>query len=240
MKIIGIIPARGGSKGIPNKNIKKLYGKPLVAWSIESALKSNLDRVIVTTDSPQIAKIAKKYGAEVPFLRHSKLAQNTTPIEPVLKDVVQWLKKNENYKPDAIILLQSTSPLRQPKHINEAIKIFKNKKPDSIVSVTEAIANNNPYWILKKNDKGKVVLSTGEPLTKIRNRRQELPPHYIRNDLFYLLKPKNLYEKTPNLYGKKVELYETEEIFDIDINTEDDWSLCIYKIKELKKKGKIK
>lgn len=237
MKIIGIIPARGGSKGIPNKNIKKLYKKPLIAWSIESALKSNLDRVIVTTDSPQIAKIAKRYGAEVPLLRPKELAGDFGGIEPVLKHTVEWLEKNEKYKPDAIALLLPTSPLRQPKHINKAIKIFKKKKPDSVISVFEAIANNNPHWILKKNKKGEVVLATEEPLTEIKDRRQELPPYFIRNDLIYLLKPKNLFEKKPNLYGKKVELLEIDNFFDIDINTEEDWRLCLFKFKELKKRA---
>lgn len=239
MKIIGIIPARGGSKGIPGKSIKKLYRKPLIAWSIESALKSDLDRVIITTDDPKIAKIAKRYGAEAPFLRPKELAGDTGGIEPVLKHAIEWLKENENYEPNAITLLMPTSPLRQAEHINKAIKIFKKEDPDSVVSVTEAIANNNPHWILKKNNKNEVVLSTGEPLTKIKDRRQELPPHFIRNDLFYLLKPKNLYEKKPNLYGKKVELCVTKPDFDADINTENDWSFCVYKIKELKKKGKI-
>ena len=234
MEILGIIPARGGSKSIKRKNLKKMSGKPLIAWSIISALKSNLNRVIISTEDKKIAKTAKKYGADIPFIRPENLAQDTTPIEPVLQHALEWLEKNENYKPDAVALLQSTNPLRQSFHINEAIKIFKKTKADSVVGVHEAIANNNPYWILKKNKSGKVILATGEALTKIKNRRQELPKHYIRNDIIYLFKPKNLFEKKPNLYGKKVELYITSQDFDIDINTISDWKMCEYKIKKYK------
>lgn len=223
MKIIGIIPARGGSKSIPGKNIKKIGGKPLIAWSILSALKSSLDRVIVSTDEPKIARIAKKYGAEVPFIRPAKLAGDTVGMEPVLLHTLEWLKKNEGYVPDAVALLQSTCPLRKTKHINEAIEIFKKKSPDSIVSAHEAMANNNPGWILKKDARGNVTLFNGEPLTEMKTRRQELPVCYSRNDIIYLLRPKNLYEKIPNLYGKKVELYVMDNKWDLDINTPDDW-----------------
>ena len=98
MKIIGIIPARGGSKSVPRKNIKKLGNKPLIYWSIKAALESNLDRVIVSTDNQEIAKIAKKYGAETPFIRPRELSTDTMGIEPVLQHVVDWLKINENYQ----------------------------------------------------------------------------------------------------------------------------------------------
>jgi len=235
MKILGIIPARGGSKSIPQKNIKKLFNKPLIAWSIESALKSKLDRVIVTTDNKHIAKIAKKYGADVPFLRPKKLATDTIGIEPVLLHALDWLAKNESYFPDAIALMMPTNPLRPAKHIDNAIKLFKKTKADSVVSVHEVIANDNPYWMLKKDKKGRVTLFTGEPLIKIKTRRQELPKCYSRNDIIYLLKPKNLLEKTPNLYGKKVELYIMDNFYNIDINTEEDWFICQQKFKRLYK-----
>lgn len=238
MKIVGIIPARGGSKSVPKKNLKKLGNKPLIAWAIETALKSKLDRVIVTTDNLEIAKIAKKYGAEVPFLRPENLATDTMGIEPVLKHTVDWLKEKENYNTDAIALLLPTSPLRSKDHLNEAIKIFTNKKADSVISVHEASANHNPHWMLKKN-KNNIVLFTNEPLTKIKTRRQELPKCYIRNDIVYILKPKNLSEKKPNLYGKKVELYVMDEFYDADINTETDWFICQQKFKILRKKKKI-
>lgn len=237
MKIIGIIPARGGSKSIPAKNIKKLLGKPLIAWSIKSALKSNLDRVIVTTDDKKIANIAKKYGAEVPFIRPKKLATDTMGIEPVVQHTLDWLKKNENYVPDAVALMMPTTPLRPSKHINGAIRMFKKEKPDSVISVYEAQANDNPHWMLKINKKKKVVLFTDEPLSKIKTRRQELPKCYSRNDIIYILKPKNLKEKKPNLYGQKVKLYIMDHFYNIDINTPEDWFICEQKLKRIKHKN---
>jgi CMP-N-acetylneuraminic acid synthetase len=235
MEILGIIPARGGSKSVPLKSIRKIGGKPLIAWAIESAKNSNINRVIVTTDDERIAKIAKRYGAEVPYLRPKTLARDKSAIEPVIAHALTWLEKNENYKPDALALLLPTSPLRNKHHLNEAIEIFKKNKPDSVVSVHEAIANNNPSWMLKKNKQGKVVLSTNEPLKKIKNRRQELPKCYIRNDIIYLLKPKNIFSKIPNLYGGKTELFIVDEYYDADINTEHDWLIAVHKFRNLKK-----
>ena len=235
MEILGIIPARGGSKRLPGKNIKMLMGKPLIAWTIESAKKSHLNRVIVSTDDLKIAKIAKRHGAEVPFLRPANLAGDKLGIEPVLVHALGWLKKEEGYKPDAIALLMPTSPLRQAKHIDEAIRIFKEKRCDSVVSVIEARANANPYWILKRGQRGKCILFTGQPLTKIITRSQDLPPCYSRNDMIYLLKPKNLFGSKPNLYGKKVELYIVDDFYNVDINTQEDLFICQQKMKLLKK-----
>ncbi|HOG37371.1 MAG TPA: acylneuraminate cytidylyltransferase family protein [Candidatus Woesebacteria bacterium] len=237
MKILGIIPARGGSKRVPNKNIKMVGGKPLIAWSIESALKSDLDRLVVSTDDEKIARIAKKYGAEVPFLRPGELSGDKLGIEPVLKHALEWLLEKENFKPEAVALLMATAPMRRPEHINQAIKIFKNKKADSVISVIEAKANSNPHWLLKKDSKDQLVLFTGKPLTKIITRSQDLPVCYSRNDIIYVLKPKNLYDKTPNLYGKKTELLVMDDFYNVDINTPEDLFICRQKIKLLKKQN---
>lgn len=234
MKIIGIIPARGGSKRIPYKNIRKLSGKPLLAWSIETAKRSRLlDKVIVSTDDAKIAAIAKRYGAEVPFMRPAELSGDKVGIEAVLKHAYEWFIENRHYKADAIALIFPTNPLRRTEHIDEAVRIFQKTKADSVVSVIPATANMNPYWILKRNKNGRVTLFTGEPLTKIKMRSQDLPPCYSRNDIIYLLKPGNLYEKTPNLYGRKVELYVMDELFSADINTPVDWFVCQQKFKML-------
>jgi len=222
---------------VPNKNIKMVGGKPLIAWSIESALKSDLDRLVVSTDDEKIARIAKKYGAEVPFLRPGELSGDKLGIEPVLKHALEWLLEKENFKPEAVALLMATAPMRRPEHINQAIKIFKNKKADSVISVIEAKANSNPHWLLKKDSKDQLVLFTGKPLTKIITRSQDLPVCYSRNDIIYVLKPKNLYDKTPNLYGKKTELLVMDDFYNVDINTPEDLFICRQKIKLLKKQN---
>mgnify|MGYP001619380412 CR=1 FL=1 len=132
MEILGIITARGGSKGIPKKNIRKLNGKPLLAWTIEAAKKSGaFSRLILSTDDPEIAGVGKKYGAEIPFLRPKKLAQDKTPTLPVIQHAIKWLLKKEGYIPDAVMILQPTTPFRQPKHIQKAISLFKKSKADS-------------------------------------------------------------------------------------------------------------
>lgn len=234
MKILGLIPARSGSKSIPNKNLKSFCGKPLIAWSIISAKESGLDRVVVSTDSKEIADIAKKYGAEAPFIRPAELAQDNVGMEPVLRHTYEWLKDNEDYKPEGIMLLQSTSPLRQIFHINEMIGLFEKSVADSVVAVNETPANHTPYWTLVRDESGNVTLFDGSPLKEMLVRRQDFPKKcFARNDLGYILKPENLYDEKPNLYGNKTELYETKNphLYEADINTESEWQ-------EAEEKGK--
>lgn len=238
MKIVGIIPARGGSKSIPSKNIRDFCGKPLIGWSIEGAKKSKLlDRVIVSTDDQKIKEVALLHGAEVPFLRPLELASDTLGIEPVLQHAYEWLRDNEGYEADALVLLMPTSPTRQTFHIDDAVLLFKEKQVDSVVTVNETPANHTPYWTLVKNRDGRVTLWGGTPLKKILTRRQDFPEKcYARNDLVYVLKPKNLYDpERSNLYGENVELSVTLEPakYEMDINTPDEWEVSEIKFKKL-------
>lgn len=236
MEILGIIPARSGSKRVPGKNIKKFCGKPLIVWTILAVRKAKLiNRLIVSTDDEKIARTAKKYGVEVPFLRPRKLAGDKIGMEAVLIHALEWLKKYENYRPDGIAVLYPTTPLKMPKHLDAAINLFKNKKADSVISVHEAKGNNNPYWILKKTKNDKIIFFNGSPLKKIITQSQDLPICYSRNDIIYILKPSNLYQKPSSLYGDKVELYVMDNFFDADINTPTDWLITEIKFKKLKK-----
>lgn len=182
-KIIAIIPARGGSKGIPRKNIKLLAGKPLIAYTIEAALKSKyLDRVIVSTEDREIAEISKKYGAEVPFFRPKKLAGDEVPVIPYIpRHVLEELEKRENFKPDIIVILQPSSPLRGTKYIDLAIEKLIKTKCDWVVTVSKV--NQHPFRMRKmKGDKL-------EPLFKKENiwaQRQDLPPVYHFNGAVYV------------------------------------------------------
>lgn len=235
MKIIGVIPARSGSKSVPNKNTKIFCGKPLIAWAILTALKSKqLDRVIVSTNDTTIADIAKQYGAEVPFLRPQELAGDIGGLEPTIKHAYQWLVDNENYKADGLALLPTTNPMRQLYHIDEAISIFKNKNCDTVAAVNETPANHTPFWTLIKQNNGQVCLFGGISLKEIHDRRQDFPHKcYARNDLIYVFKPKNLFESPPSFYGEKIELYETSPLYEIDINTLEDWELAEIRFKRL-------
>jgi len=225
-KIIGIIPARSGSESVKNKNIRTFHGKPLIAWTIECALASRLDRVIVSTNDENIQNIAKEYGAEVPFLRPESISDNYCGIEPVLKHTYEYLKKEENFEADIIVMLLPTSPFRETKDLNLAIQMYLDDDLTSVVTVIKAEANMNPHWMLVENSNS-INLFNGNTLKDIQDRRQDLPDVFIRNDFVYVLDPKNLYESKSNLYGERVNLYKiSEQRYDIDINSEKDFYIA--------------
>lgn len=235
MKILGLIIARGNSKGIPHKNIKELAGKPLIAWTIDAAKKSGIiDRLVLSTNDKEIASIAKRYGAEVPFMRPAELAQDTTASLPVIQHAVSWLKKNEKYEPDAVLLLQPTAPFRQAFHIKEAINLFKKNKCDSVVSLSLVPGHYNPHWVFKLNKKNELELFTGESIKNIIKRRQDLPLVYTRNGAIYIFKPHLLFQMPePSLYGDKVFGYVMEEKYSVNLDTPDDWIIAESKAKTL-------
>jgi len=242
MNIIAIIPARGGSKGIPEKNIKIFCGKPLIAWAILAAKKSKLlDRIIVSTDNPKIAKIARKYGAETPFMQPAELAQASSRMEQVFVYALRWLKENENYNVDVIVWLQPTSPLRQSHHIDEAIELFLKKKRDAVISASELPADHNPYWIYKEPKAGRKTLfnAVGQNIKNIPARRQLLPKYYFMNNIAFAMRAKNLTGIHPTLFGKTQEIYKMNDFYDADINTPEEWILTENKFRRMLKQ-KIK
>ena len=208
MKTIAIIPARGGSKAIPRKNIKELCGKPLIAYIIETALKvKELDRVIVSTEDKEIADVAKKYGAEVPFIRPEELAKDETPTLPVLQHTVKYLEENENYKPDIIVLLYATTPLINKEKISEAIKMIGEGSLDSVISVFD---DRGHYWIEKDNNYVRFY-------PKIVENRQTAKPLFKENGAIYVCSRELLMEKNEIAGGKTGLLkMKTEESIDID------------------------
>lgn len=235
-KVLGIITARGGSKGIPGKNIKPLLGKPLIAYTIEAALKSNaLDRLILSTDDPEIAEIAKKHGCEVPFMRPAELAQDKTPHLPVVQHAIQWLKDKENYLPDYVMILQPTSPLRQPFHVKESVDLIIKTGADSVLSVAEIPENYSPYKAMVIGQDGLLTLfRDGQPVRKRPTRRQDLSQAYWSVGLIYLFKTSLLFDdKEPSLYGDKVAPYIIENKYRIDINVPEDWPVAEKALKNL-------
>ncbi len=233
-KTIAIIPARGGSKSIPLKNIKKFAGKPLIAWAILAAKGSKLiNRVFVLTDHPKIAAVARRYGAEV-IDEPAELAGDRVPTEPALRYAYQWLCNHEDYKADTIVLLQPTTPSRQSFQIDEAIKIFYNKKVDSVVTVSQTPAHHTPFWTWVRNKSGKITLYGGGSIKNMLPQRQLFPfKCYGRNDLVFVIKPSNLHQKPMNLYGDKIEILETDPNYDMDINILQDWLDAEMKFKQL-------
>lgn len=223
MKILGIIIARGGSKGIPGKNIKKLLGKPLIAHTIEEALKSKLiSRLIVSTDNIEIAKIGKDYGAEVPFNRPKNLSADDTPGLPVITHAVRFMEKNFFYSPDLIIVLQPTSPQRRVEHIDQALNLFVNSDADSVISVTEAPHNSNPYSVMNLENDGSI--NNFLDYDELNNLRQKKPKFYCRNGSIYACTYKCLFDQK-TLYGKKTLPYFMEKNVSFDIDDETDWTI---------------
>lgn len=214
-KIIAIIPARSGSKGLPDKNIKKLNGKPLIAYSIEKAIESEcFDKIIVSTDSEHYAKIAKEYGAEVPFLRSSEHSTDEAGSWGVCKEVLNKLDE----KFDLVILLQPTSPLRKAHHIKESIDLFIEKNASVVVSVTKM---NHPIEWCNYLPKNKSL----ENFVKEENRhkrRQELEPSYTLNGAIYIIKAE-LIKPDLDLFSKNSYAYVMNEIDSVDIDTELDF-----------------
>lgn len=184
IEVIGLITARGGSKALPRKNVKLLAGKPLIAWTIEAAQKSRgLSRIIVSTDNEEIIQIAREWGAEVPFVRPIELAQDDTPHILVVKHAIEWLETHNRARPDYIMLLQPTSPLRITEDIEAAINIAEKYKATAVVSVCET--RNHPY--LSKRILADGVLADFVQATELSYlRRQDLPSAYALNGAIYL------------------------------------------------------
>lgn len=219
MKILAIIPARGGSKGVPNKNNKLLGDKPLIGYSIEQAIASNsFAKILVSTDDDLIVQIATDFGAEVPFIRPTYLANDTASSIAVVQHVVAFLaSKNEFF--DAVCLLQPTSPFREKGFINKAIEQFISTNADALVSVLSVPKEFNPHWVFELNNDGMLKIATGEK--EIIKRRQELPPTFFRDGAIYLTKIACI--KMGTFYGEKLTYLESNPTFYVNIDTMEDW-----------------
>lgn len=220
---LGIIPARGGSKGLPGKNIRTLNGKPLIAYTIEEAKKSKyIDRIIISTEDSEIARIGKDYGAELPFERPDYLAQDTSTTNEVILHALNYLKEKENYVPYYICLLQCTSPLRSASDIDGTIEKLIETGRDASVSVSEA--GVNPYWTNVFNgDKLEYFLEEGKKILK----RQDLPKIFQINGSVYVVKT-SIFLKEKTLEPENITgfVMNTENSIDID-------SIIDFKLAEL-------
>lgn len=223
-RILGLIPARGGSKGIPRKNIKLLEGKPLLAWTIETALKAGcLDRVVLSTEDEDIAAVGRQFGCEVPFLRPRELALDDTPgIAPVLQ-ALRWLAEQEGYTPEFVMLLQPTSPFRTSRQINEVVAMAQEpsfRSFDSIVSVVEP--EHPPQWMYISHGDGRL-----SPLlaNDFAYRRQELPRTYALNGALYLTRTSVL-RRAESFLVEHTKGYLMDRWTSLDLDTVEDWLLA--------------
>jgi CMP-N,N'-diacetyllegionaminic acid synthase len=182
---IGLITARGGSKSIPRKNILPVGGKPLIVWTIEAALASGcLERVILSTEDDEIARLGSEKGVEVPFLRPEELAQDDSPHIDAVLHAILWLAKEEQYTPEYVVLLQPTSPLRTADDISAAVELARERNADSVVSVS--VLENHPYLTFELNEDGTLRDFMQRPEGYLR--RQVLPPAYALNGSIYVVR----------------------------------------------------
>ncbi len=209
MNILAIIPARGGSKSIPRKNIKELYGKPLIAWTIEAAARSkHITRTIVSTDDEEIASVAKTYGAEVPFLRPKEISGDLAHDIEFLTHALDFLKTEERYEPEIVLRLPPTSPLRTAAHIDEGVEVLlKNPDADSVRPITEAPKHPYKMWQINKADTRYIEPFLPELLTNMKEPqnmpRQALPVVYIHTGAMDVLRIRTIRELR-STSGKKV------------------------------------
>jgi len=225
MNILAFIPARAGSKRVPNKNLLPLKGKPLIAYTIEAALKAQrVTRIIVSTDSEEIAAVARTHGAEVPFLRPAEIAQSDSTEMQFFTHALDWLLVHEGYSPDLLVLLYPTSPFRKSASIDAAIeKMLGHPEADSLRSIR--LCNEHPYkmWVeeggylqplVKKTDKNSHTLSY-----------QLLPKTYIQNASIYITRPRTIREKgSPT--GDVIIPFVMDEFESVDINTPLDFRIA--------------
>ena len=224
-EILALIPARGGSKGIPHKNIRRFAGYPLLAWSIAAGLQAkSVSRVIVSTDDGEIAAVAREYGADVPFTRPSELAQDRTHDLPVFEHALKWLEDIEGYKPDIVVQLRPTSPIRPKEMLDGAIKVLvENPDADSVRGVVPAGQNPYKMWKFNGYDKPLNPLIHVEGLTEPYNApRQILPQAYWQTGHIDAIRTKTISHKN-SLTGDVVYPYVIDPRYTVDIDTLADW-----------------
>lgn len=221
-KVLAVIPARGGSKGIPNKNIININNKPLINFSIETALKSKfIDDLVVSTDSIKIAKIAEKAGAKVPFLRPKKLATDKAISLPVILHALEFMEISNSINYDIIIMLQPTTPLRETNDIDQCLSILMDKNVDSVISVV----NVGGYHPLRmKRIVGENLVNYIDQGFEDMRPRQELPDVYIRNGAIYVATRKTILEDK-SFSGNNTFPYVMSSEKSINLDTDDDLSL---------------
>lgn len=219
MKFLAVIPARGGSKGIPGKNIKILNGKPLIQYTIDAAKGAFLSEPIcISTDDVKIKKVVESLGTEVPFLRPDELATDTSGTYEVLLHAVNYYE-SIGYSPDVVVLLQATSPFRSSRHIKEALNLY-DESCEMVVSVKET--NANPYYVLREEDEsGYLVPSKKGNFT----RRQDCPKVYEVNGAIYIINVKALKQKSISEFSK-VKKYLMDDISSHDIDDMVDWKFA--------------
>ncbi len=224
-EVLGVVQARGGSKSIPRKNLRRLAGHPLIAYSIAAGRQARrVTRLIVSTDDPEIASVSRSYGAEVPFLRPSSLAQDESPDLPLFQHALSWLRDHEGYRPDVVVQLRPTSPLRPPGLLDQAIDALCGAPDvDSVRAVTPA--GQNPYKMWSRGDEGRLepLLRTEHLREPYNMPRQALPPVFWQTGHVDVFRPETI-EVHDSLTGTRVMPVIVDRAYCVDVDVELDWA----------------
>jgi CMP-N,N'-diacetyllegionaminic acid synthase len=217
--VLGIVPARAGSKGVPGKNLRPLAGRSLIEYAAAAARASGiLDRAILSTDSPEIAEAGRRAGLEVPFMRPAELAQDDTPMLAVVRHAIDTLVA-AGWTPDTIVLLQPTSPLRQPDHVRRAVALLRDTNADSVVTVVPVPGHLAPDYVMRIDDgRLRPFLEDGHRVT----RRQDVRPAFYRDGTVYAFR-RSTVERCGNIYGDDCRPLIVEASASLSIDTLDDW-----------------
>ncbi len=222
-QVLAIVPARGGSKSIPRKNVRPFAGHPLLAYSVAAGLQArSVDRVIVSTEDEAIAEVARRYGAEVPFLRPAELALDDTPDLPVFQHALRWLEEHEGYRPEIVVQLRPTSPLRPPDLVDRAVEVLRaNPEADSVRAVVPSGQNPYKMWRIRQDGRMEPLLRDGfqEPYNMP---RQKLPPTYWQTGHLDAVRSRTIMQ-TGSMTGQVILPLVMEARYSVDIDSEQDW-----------------
>jgi CMP-N,N'-diacetyllegionaminic acid synthase len=217
--VLGLVPARSGSKGVPGKNVRPLAGHTLLEYTARAARESGvLDRIVLSTDSPEIADAGRSAGLDVPFMRPAALAADDTPMVPVIQHALTELSQHR-WSPDIVVLLQPTSPLRRPDHIRDAVNMLRETGADSVVTVVEVPRHLSPDYVMRIADgRLKPFLAEGARVT----RRQDARPAYSRDGTVYAFRRSTI-EKTAGIYGDDCRPLLIDASDSLSIDSPADW-----------------
>jgi CMP-N-acetylneuraminic acid synthetase len=229
LTLLGIIPARSGSKGVPDKNIREVGGKPLIAHTIEDAIGSNLlDEFLVSTDSERYAEIARNAGAPVPFIRPAELATDNAPTVDVVKHAINEFESRHEQMVDAIVLLQPTAPLRTAEDIDAAIELFLRSDVESLITCYETV-DAHPNYMYERASKNRVVAVRDQK--NVPDRRQDFDPVYLRNGAVYV-STREIIFNDDRVYGERPAAYVMPQDRSVNIDEEFDLKLAQLLIEE--------
>jgi len=232
-KILAIVPSRGGSKSIPRKNIKMLAGKPLIAYTLQEAARSHwINRIIVSTEDKEIAKTARDFGAEVPFLRPSELALDHVTDLPVFQHCLSWLKEKEGYQPEIVVHLRPTAPLRRFIHIDKGIELLlKSPDADSVRSICPVDQHPLKMWTIKNNWIFPFIPEKIYNIKEAYNQpRQQLPCSFVQNGSVDVIRA-NVILKMNSMTGRRIKAFIMEKKDSVNIDSPLDWVMAEILIK---------